>query len=152
MVKFSSTIYKIGINPIVDPPEDVLTVIFAQASASNGPIPIRGKINGADYVQTLVKYQGIWRLYINAEMLNSSGLTVGAMAEIEIAYDRRPRVVPMPIELEAALEQNKLAKVVFEGLTPSRRKDILRYIGSLKTERALERNIARVIAQLVTNK
>ncbi|HLA94342.1 MAG TPA: hypothetical protein VK612_01380 [Pyrinomonadaceae bacterium] len=63
MAEFSQKIYKIGINPVVDPPNEILKAIFKQAGRSTGPIPIHGKLNGAEFTQTLVKYKGKWRLY-----------------------------------------------------------------------------------------
>ena len=106
MVKFASKIYKIGINPVIDPPDDVLNALFLQAGKSTGPIPVRGRVNGAEFTQTLIKYSGAWRLYINGPMLKSSGLNVGDAAEIEIEFDPRPREVPMPKQLAAALRAN----------------------------------------------
>ena len=148
MPKFSETIYKIGINPVVDPPDKVLIAIFKAADRSKGPIPVRGKLNGAEFVQTLVKYQGRWRLYINGPMLKDSGLAVGDAAKIDIEFDPRSREVVMPKELEAALKRDKKAKAAFEGLSPSRRKEISKYIGSLKTPESVAKNIERVIRHL----
>ena len=94
MVKFTATIYKIGINPVVDPPDNVLNAIFGQARRSKGPIRVCGLINGAGFIQTLIKYQGAWRLYINGEMLKAAGLIVGDTANVELKFDPRPREVP----------------------------------------------------------
>ncbi|MEQ1764261.1 MAG: DUF1905 domain-containing protein, partial [Pyrinomonadaceae bacterium] len=98
---FSATIYTLGINPIVDTPEEVLNAIFAKAGRSKGPVPVCGTINGARFLQTLVKYQGAWRLYINGPMLKDSGLSVGDIAKIEIEFDPQPREEPMPPKLKA---------------------------------------------------
>ncbi len=54
----------------------------------------------------------------------------------------------MPEKLMQALNENAKAKITFEQLIPSWRKDILRYLNSLKTEESLDRNIKRVIKQL----
>lgn len=148
MATFSAEIYKLGINPVVDPPDDVLDAIFEKAGRSKGPIPVCGLINGAQYVQTLVKYRGKWRLYINGEMLKHSGLTVGGCAAIEIEYDPSPRVYEVPPALTKALAANKLARSAFKKLTPSRRTEIVRYFGSLKTDAALDRNIDKLFRQL----
>src|SRR4029453_4928524 len=107
--KFTSVIYRLGINPVVDPPEDVLQALFAQAGRSKGPIRVCGKLNEAEFVQTLVRYKGAWRLYINGQMLTDSGLKGGDSAEIEIVFDPRPRDVPMPEELKAALQRDDKA-------------------------------------------
>ena len=148
MVKFRSKIYVIGINPVVDPPERVLRAVFAAAQKDKGSIPVRGTVNGAEFVQTLVKYSGAWRLYINGIMLKDSGTSVGDTVSISMEFDPRPRDVPMNAELAAALKANKKARKAFEALAPSRRKEILRYIGSLKSAEAIEKNLARVVAQL----
>ena len=148
MPRFSATIYKVGINPVVDPPERVLNAIFKQAGRTRGPIPVRGKVNGADFRQTLVKYAGAWRLYINGPMLKESGLKVGDMAKIDLEYDVSPPQVGMPASLVDAFSRDRSAREAFDLLAPSRQKEILRYIGSLKTAAAIQTNVDRVIQQL----
>jgi len=148
MPRFSATIYKIGINPVVDPPVEALAIVFEQVGRSKGPIPVRGKLNGAPFVQTLVKFRGTWRLYINGSMLKDAGLKVGDNAKVDLEYDPNPREVEMPTQLSSALRKDKAARSEFEQLSPSRRKEILRYIASLKTRDAVARNVGRVIQQL----
>lgn len=144
-----ASICKLGINPVVDPPDDVLRAIFEQADRSKGPIPVRGLINGAEFIQTLVKYSGKWRLYINGEMLKASGLKVGDTANIDIEYDSRPRTQPVPKEMQRALAASKRAKATFDALTPYRKAEILRYLGSLKTKESITRNVDKLIRRLV---
>jgi hypothetical protein len=148
MKSFSAKILKIGINPYVFVPEDVLNSIFEQAGKSKGAIPIRGTVNGKPFTQTLVKHQGAWRLYINGIMREAAGIDVGDQADIRLEFDPIPRVEPMSPRLRDALDKNKSARAAFEMLTPSRRKEILRYLNSMKTEESLERNVQRVIKQL----
>ena len=149
MARFQSTIYKLGINPVIDPPEEVLKELFERAGKAKGPIPVCGKLNDATYVQTLVKYGGKWRLYINAPMLADSGLKVGDVADVEIEFDPVPREIPMPPVLTTALNKNKTAKAEFDRLSPSRKKEILRYLGSLKTQASVEKNVERVVRHLL---
>jgi hypothetical protein len=148
MPKFSAGIYKLGINPVVDPPDDVLEGVFAQAGKSKGPIPVRGLINGAEFIQTLVKYSGRWRLYVNGEMLKASGLKVGEVADIEIEHDVRPREMPTVPEFEIALAADERAAKAFVALTPSRKKEILTYLGHRKTKVSLRKNIEKLISRL----
>ena len=148
MIKFRAEIYKLGINPVVDPPDGVLQQIFEQAGKSKGPIPVRGKVDGADFIQTLVKYQGPWRLYINGEVLNDSGLKVGETARIEIEFDPKSRAVEMPAKLRTALHRDKEAKKAFGALSPSRQKEIFRYINSLRTEESIARNVDKIVRQM----
>ncbi len=148
MAVFSQEIYRLGINPVVDPPDAALKVVFAQSGRSKGPIPVRGTINGAEYTQTLVKYRGKWRLYVNGKMLKASGLDVGDTARIEIEYDPRPRRVPIPAGLRRALGGDPKARAAWNALTSSRRTEIVRYLASLKTEASISKNVERVVGML----
>ena len=146
---FSATIYKIGINPYVYLPEDVLNALFQQAGKSKGPIPVRGTIDGKRFIQTLVKYQGEWRLYINGEMRRAASVDVGDQVHIKIGFDPVPRIEAMHPKFKTALAKEKAAQMAFERLTPSRQKEILRYLNSMKTETSLERNIEKIIRHLL---
>jgi len=148
VIKFSAKIYKLGVNPVVDPAEEVLAAIVEQAGRSKGPIPVRGTLNGAEFVQTLVRYRGKWRLYVNGEMLKASGLNVGDTAHFEIEFDPSERIVPVPPKFRAALDSDPRVAEAFDKLTPGRKKEILRYLGSLRSDAAVERNIERVLTQL----
>jgi hypothetical protein len=152
MKSFSAKIAKIGINPYVSVPEGVLQRIFEQAGKSTGPIPIRGRVNGKSFAQTLVKYGGAWRLYINGIMRETAGMDVGDDVYISIEFDPASRIEPMHPRLGDALARNKPAKAAFERLIPSRQREILRYLNSLKTEESLDRNIERVLRQLLGKK
>ncbi len=148
MVTFTAKIGKLGINPVIDPPENVMAEIFEQAGRSRGPIPVHGTLDGAPFVQTLVKYKGKWRLYVNGEMIKASGAAVGSVAAVELEYDPKKRPVPVPERFKAFLDSDHRLASAFASLTPGRQKEILRYLGSLKTDDSLDRNIQRVVAQL----
>lgn len=145
---FSAEIEIIGINPYVLLPEATLKRLFAQAGKDKGPIPVRGTLDGHAFIQTLVKYAGAWRLYINGPMLKAAKKGVGDTVRVRIALDPSDRSTPMPPALEAALKKNTKARKVFESLAPSRRKEIMRYIGHLKSEEAIAKNVARAIGFL----
>jgi hypothetical protein len=148
MRAFSTKIYKIGINPYVLIPPAVLKEIFKQANKTKGPIPVCGKLNGYLFIQTLVKYSGKWRLYLNGPMRKAARIDVGDIATVKIEFDPRPREIEMHQKLKAALEKNKKAKTIFSQLPPSRQKEIIRYIGFLKSEEAVDKNVKRAIGFL----
>lgn len=152
MLSFSQKIFKIGINPCVVPPEPVLRALFKQSGKDKGPIPVRGRLNGTNYTQTLVKYQGKWRLYINIPMLRASGLKNGDVANVQIEFDSSDRSVPMHSALARVLKNERHAKVAFEKLTPYRQKEINRYMRSLKSQEALARSVMHVMSLLTGRK
>jgi Bacteriocin-protection, YdeI or OmpD-Associated/Domain of unknown function (DUF1905) len=123
-------------------------MLFEQAGKTKGHIPICGKINGEDYKQTLVKYKGEWRLYVNNSILKNSPKRIGETLTITIEYDTDDRTLTPDPKFIKALNQNKNAKLIFDKLTPSLQKEIIRYIGSLKSEESKIKNINKAIGFL----
>jgi hypothetical protein len=151
MYTFSATIEIIDINPYVEVPQDILQSLLKDAKKQSGPIPVKGKLNGKLYKQTVVKFRGLWRLYLNTPMREVTQTIVGDKVTVEIMYDAKPRTVPIPKAFAEMLYKHKQAKEAFEKLSPYRQKEILRYLGSLKSEEALQRNIQKTI-QFLTGK
>lgn len=149
--KFKARIELIGINPFVFIPQKVLQKLFTQAGRSRGPIPVCGLINDKKFKQTLVKYSGEWRLYINTTMLKNSPKRIGETIAIAIRYDPENREISPPSGFLRALDTNAAAKKVFYALSPSRQREIVRYLAHLKSATALERNIKRAINFLKGN-
>ena len=148
MYKFKAKLDIIGINPFVYVPEQILKEIFSQAGKNKGHIPVYVIINDKKNKQTLVKYRGDWRLYINTTMLKNSPKRIGEMIDITIGFDPVDRSIkPHPGFLEA-LDQNLEAKKVFASLSASRQKEIIRYISNLKSEESVTKNIHKALGFL----
>lgn len=148
MHKFKAPLDIIGINPFVFVPEQILKDIFTRAGKDKGYIPVSVVISDNKHQQTLVKFRGYWRLYINTKMLPNSPKRIGEIIEIAIEYDPTDRTIKPHPELLQALNQNMEANQVFEGLPASRQKEIIRYIASLKTAESVTKNVQRVIGFL----
>lgn len=145
MYNFNATLEIIVGNPFVYLPCEILENIFQQATRGKGHIPVRGTINGKQYQQTLVYYSGNWRLYINMEMLKNSPKRIGEEIEVEIEFDPSDRTIAPHPKFSKALADNKDANEVFENLSASKQKEIVRYISFLKTEASIDRNVAKAI-------
>lgn len=145
MKEFSAKIEIIGINPFVFIPNKVLTNIFEQAGKNKGKIPVRIKLEGCEFEQTLIKYNGHWRLYLNTTMRKSADKEIGQTARIKIEYDPSKREIPFHPKFRRALEENKNAKIIFDSLTPSLQKEILKYLSFLKTEESVNTNVKKAI-------
>ena len=144
-MKFTAELNIIGVNPYVQVPDKILQNIFRKSGKNKGAIPIKGTVNGIPYKQTLIRYSGDWRLYINTAMLHHSPRRIGEIIKISAEYDPEPRTITPHPGFKKALNKNKEAKIVFDNLPASRRTEILRYLKNLKTEKALEINILRAI-------
>lgn len=145
MFSFKAKIEIIGVNPYVLLPATVLNKIFKQAGKEKGAIPVRGTLDGYPYIQTLVKYSGEWRLYLNTPMRRSAKKGVGDVVEVKIEFDPVERIIPIHPKLAKALKDNPKATKVFEELSPSKQKEIVRYIANLKNEESVVKNIDRAI-------
>ena len=149
MHKFLAEIEIIGVNPFVFVPDDILREIFSQVGRERGPIPVQGTVNGKTYRQTLVRYSGDWRLYINTTMLKNSPKKIGETIEVTIDFDRASRAIEPPQSFVRALAANEAAKTTFDLLAASKKLEIVRYLANLKTEEALEKNVVRAVRFLV---
>lgn len=149
---FSAEIFIIGVNPYVFLPDTILLKLFKNFGKDHGPIPVKGTINNKDFIQTLVKYQGAWRLYVNGVMLKAAGLNVGDRANFIIEIDTTSREIPMHPDLAKALKGNKKAKDAFASFSPSRQKEINRYLQNIKTQATLKKNIDQIVRHLAGEK
>lgn len=148
MNSFEAQLEIIGINPFVFIPEEILLQLFQQSAKTKGPIRVKGTVNGKEYRQTLVRYKGEWRLYINLQMLANSPRRIGEKLTLTIAFDPEERTVNVHPKFLRALAENPAAKQAFEALIPSRRFEIIRYIAQLKTEESVDRNVQKAILHL----
>lgn len=146
--KFSAELEIVGINPFVQIPEEILKQLFLVAGKDKSPIPVKGTVNGKTYQQNLMKFKGLWRLYINLMMLDKSPKRIGEVIEVEIEYDPSDRTIAVHPKWTQALEENPEAKKVFDGMTKSQQKEIVRYLSFLKNEESVERNVAKWIDKL----
>jgi len=142
---FTAKIEIIGINPFVYLPDEILQELFRQAGKDKGKIPVRLEINGHEFPQTLIKYSGHWRLYLNTPMRKAAKKEVGDTADFKVWFDPEKRELIIHPKLTKALAAHKDAKAVFDNLPPSRRLEIVRYISFLKTEESIDRNIGKAI-------
>lgn len=154
---FTAEIKIINGNPYVEVPPGIREQVFQAAGRDKGPIPIRGTIDGTEYSQTLVRYQGDWRLYVNGIMLKAAGIAypesrirevVGRSVEMTVTYDSRPRTLAIHPMLKKELDNDKTARNMYETLAPHRKHEINKYLGFLKTEKSVAKNIQRILAHL----
>lgn len=148
MPAFHARIQLLGINPWVALPARELNALFRAAGRDKGPLRVRGLIDQTPFRQTLVKYQGAWRLYLNTPLRRAAGKDVGDRVLVTLELDPLKRREPTPPELKRALAQQPELKAAFAALAPSRRKEINQNLAKLKSERARQRNLEHVLRYL----
>lgn len=148
MKTFKTKIEIIGINPYMEVPVNVLKVLFKESRKETSPIRVRGTLDGHKFEQTIVKYQGKWRLYLNTPMREAADLEVGDFATAKIEFNPEPKIEKDNKKLLARLAKNKIAKANFKKLAPYHQGQIHRYLNGLKSEDSLKRNIETVLLHL----
>jgi hypothetical protein len=143
---FKAFIYKVGINPVVEVPLRITQKLVA----TKGYIPVKGTINGFAFHQTLCPVKDKpHRLYVNGLMMKGGVVEIGDEARFQIEQDDKPPKdqIKMPAALSKRLKKEKLMDA-FEKQTPSRKKEVCRYLLQLKTDESLQRNIDKLIVNL----
>ncbi len=150
-VTFSAVIRKEKINPYVDVP-----VHLGKRWDRKGTVPVQALIGGKIFKANLMplgRQRGfepgqVHRLYLNLPMRQAAGKDVDDRIRVIVTLDTRPRVTPMVPALARELRKDPSARKVFEKLSPSHQKELLRYLGFLKGEEALKRNVEKVMRHL----
>lgn len=118
------------------------------------PMPVLVRVNGkpakAWRINMMPRGDGGSYLYLHGEVRMASKTGVGDNVTVEVEFDEayRPGPMPMPAWFRKALAGHPPAKEAWNQLIPSRQKELLRCLASLKTEAARERNLRRALEVL----
>jgi hypothetical protein len=119
------------------------------------PMPVLVTINGQPRkparVNLMPAGDGSFYLYLNGPVREASATAVGDRVVARVSFDAAYRGGPthaMPPGLRRALRAQPKRRQAWDALTPSRQKEILRYLAALRSETARERNIAKVLGML----
>jgi len=137
---FSGKIYKVGIIRFVDVPADV------SRSISDGAphVPVKGELEGVPLQTTLVsRGNSCYRLAIHGDIRKKLRVDVGAIVEIAIERDEDSREPLLPPALVLALRNSPKAQAAFRQMTTALRRQIVRYLTSVKQQGTLERRVAK---------
>jgi Bacteriocin-protection, YdeI or OmpD-Associated/Domain of unknown function (DUF1905) len=147
-LSFTARIYKLGINPCVDVPAEA-----ARFFERRGFVPIVGLVNGKPYRATLVpRGDGLHRLYLNEPIRNATKTDVGSDVRFELKLDRTSRIMKTPADFASALKAQPGAQTAFRRSTPSRRRELLRWITGAKRQETRRSRIRRAVASLAGSK
>lgn len=149
---FTATIKIRGVNPF----------ILVSASRINRikpgwrkPLPVLLRINGqpaeGSHINMMPSGDGSFYLYLNGDVRKVSGTAVGDRVRVEIEFDaayKNGPQHPMPRWFKQALAENPQASKNWLALSPSRKKEILRYFARLKSSEACARNLSRALLAL----
>ena len=147
-MKFHTTLLKADKNATgIEIPSEVVESL----GAGKRP-PVRVTINGYTYRNTVAVMGGVYMVGVSAEHRKGAGVAGGDAIEVEIELDTEPRVVTVPADFQAALDQNDDAKQTFDGLSYSNKSRHVLSIAEAKSAETRQRRIDKAISQLGTGK
>lgn len=155
-LRFRAKIKIRGINPFVP----VSAPQAARLSPGwRKPMPVRVQINGEPTppwrINMMPAGDGSFYLYLHGDVRKAAGKDVGDAVIVSVAFDDRYKSGPidtMPACFSEALRKNSDARRGWNALPPSRQKEILRYMASLKTSQAVQRNVTKALHVLAGGK
>jgi hypothetical protein len=108
-----------------------------------------GTINGVPYQSSTMPYggRGLF-LGVHKATREAAGVGPGELVDVVVSRDDRPRVLEIPPELAAALAADPPARVAFESLSFTSRKEIATSVGEAKRPETRERRLAAAMARL----
>jgi uncharacterized protein DUF1905/bacteriocin resistance YdeI/OmpD-like protein len=120
------------------------------------PLPVMIRIDGHPKkapwrINMMPAGDGSFYLYLHESVRRASGTGVGDTVRVEIEFDAAYRGGPataLPSWFRIPLSKNAAAKRAWAALTPSRKKEIVRYLMALKSDEARERNVVRALRVL----
>lgn len=123
------------------------------------PMPVLVRINGKPDMPWPINMMpvgdGNFYLYLHDDVRKASQTKVGDRVTVDVSFDSEYQsgpTHPMPEWFRIALNENSRAKQTWDGLIPSRQKEVLRYFSRLSSPEAKERNLKKAIAAFTGGK
>lgn len=115
-------------------------------------VPVKIKINDADYRTTIFRMGGEYKLAIPKEFRDRAGIKAGDTVTVEITKDNEERIVELPGDLSFALSENPSAKEIWERLSYTHKKEYVRAIEDAKKVETRRRRVQKTIDDLLKKK
>ena len=110
--------------------------------------PVKVTINGYTYRSTVSVYGGKYYLPVRQERRDEAGLKGGDIIDVKIALDTEPRTVTPPSELSAAFKKSATAKVQWEKLSFTHKKEHADAILQAKKPETRARRVEKTLQML----
>lgn len=140
MLRFSARIEKVGVNPLVAVP-----LRITREFGVRGFVPVRVWLGAEVFRATLVPDgAGRHRLFLNLPMRRAACRDVGDRIEIRVAREDAPKLWRLPRDLAAALRAaGRLEE--FRANSPSRRKEVIRWVTAAKSADTRARRVKKAV-------
>jgi hypothetical protein len=143
-VTFRATIERNGKTATgIEVPADAVAAL----GSSRRP-PVHATIAGYTYRTTVGSMRGRLMLPVSAAVRESAGVAAGDEVDVGLQLDTEPRVVTVPADFAAALDDEEAAKSAFDGMSYSHQLRWVLSIEDAKTDETRRRRIAKAVDTL----
>jgi hypothetical protein len=116
-----------------------------------GRVPVTGTINGAPFRSSIFPTgDGTHYMAVNREVREHAGIAAGDRVEVLMETDMAPRTVAIPPDLNQELSKSVAARVRFDKLSYTHRKEYVQWIEAAKRSETRTRRIKQVLVKLTT--
>jgi hypothetical protein len=122
------------------------SVVEALGKGKRPPVVVT--IKGYSYRNTVAVYGDEYLIGVAAEHRAAAGVKAGDVLEVDLELDMAPREIEVPSDLAAALDRDREAKRVFDGLSYSNKRRITLSIEDARTPETRQRRIEKSVGQL----
>jgi uncharacterized protein YdeI (YjbR/CyaY-like superfamily) len=122
----------------------------AKLWGTRGQIKVRGEINGFPFRTSLFPTrEGRHFLLVNKRMQKGARAVEGSVARLRVELDTEERTVTIPDELKHILKEDRSFRRWYDGLNPSTRNDVAKWITEPKTAEARVRRAEQIAERLL---
>jgi hypothetical protein len=119
-----------------------------EAFGKKGRVPVKCTIDGHPYRGSIFPYGGTYYIGVVKKVRDAIGKTYGDTVRVVIEADEEPRTVEVPEDFARALDENVTAKMAFEKLSYSHKREYVLWINEAKKDETRQRRIAKTIEKL----
>jgi bifunctional DNA-binding transcriptional regulator/antitoxin component of YhaV-PrlF toxin-antitoxin module len=136
----------------VEPPEpmrglEVPSEVVESLGQGKRP-PVTITINGHSWKSRVAIMRGRYLLGLSNANRRAAGVKIGDEVEVEVEFDREPRIVVEPSDFTRALNVDPIARAAYDRLPDGRKRQHVREIESAKKPETRIRRIEKVVATL----
>lgn len=143
-IRFSGRLVQSGGWVCLEVPREVSVQL-----GGRGRLPIVGTINGFPVSTSIFPTgDGAHMMLVNKEMQKGAGVKAGDSVKVVLATDTLPRTVTVPPDLLAALSKVEEARVAFEKLSYTHKKEYVSWIEEAKRPETRVKWIEQTVARL----
>ena len=121
--------------------------VVAALGHGQGP-PVQVTIGDYSYRTTVARLGGRYLVSLSAENRTAAGIAAGDQVEVDLELDAAPREVEVPADLAEALAHDDVARVNFEDMPYSHRKEWVRWVTEAKKAETRATRITKAIQSL----